>query len=181
MPILCSPVKSRLSARLTVRRTKITFFRCLSRKTASPIRRCSRWPLGSLTQMIKEHSRAGPFARAETLVGSAWDWSDWRVCRRWERTVACPARGIKRNGVVRKWYVRFLMMLEAATLEACRISHANPSSGRRKNGGRVGWAVGTCEESGSRRRRFRSLSGLRTGKGLRGAVCGLNRALRRSA
>ncbi|QSL89545.1 MULTISPECIES: hypothetical protein [Pseudomonas] len=32
MLILCSPVKTRLSARLTARLTKITFFRCLSRK-----------------------------------------------------------------------------------------------------------------------------------------------------
>jgi hypothetical protein len=100
MPIHCSPVKSRLSARLTVRLTKITFFRCLSRNTASPIRRRSRWPLGSLTQMIKGHSRAGSFARAETLVGSAWDWSDWRVCRRCERNVAVPLGGEKEMG----WY-----------------------------------------------------------------------------
>lgn len=48
--------------------------------------------------MIKGHSRAGPFARAETLVGSAWDWSDRHVWRRCERYVACPAWGKKKWG-----------------------------------------------------------------------------------
>lgn len=35
--------------------------------------------------------------------------------------------GRKRNGVVRKWYARFLMMLKATVLAAYRISRANPS------------------------------------------------------
>lgn len=61
MPILCSPVKSRLSARSTGWLTQITFFRCLSRKRESPIWRYSRWPLGSLTQIIKRLSHADRF------------------------------------------------------------------------------------------------------------------------
>lgn len=181
MPILCSPVKSRLSSRLIVRLTKITFFRFLSRKRASPIRRVSRWPRSSLTQMMNRRSHAGHFRPYGDACRKCWG-LERQACLRLRREEGCSSRlGVNGRRLVRNWYEVYLIGLKATTLAACRINRANPSSGRRKNGGRVGWAVGTCEESGSRRRRFRSLSGLRTGKGLRGAVCGLNRALTRSA
>ena len=47
----------------------------------------------------------------------------------------------KESGVVRKWYARFLMRLEARGLATYRISRANPSLGRRRSGGRVGRVV----------------------------------------
>lgn len=79
MLILCSPVKTRLSARLTARLTKITFFRCLSRKGTLPIRWYSRLPRHSLKQMTKRHSCAVVLPATKTFVGSALDWSDRRV------------------------------------------------------------------------------------------------------
>lgn len=45
-----------------------------------------------------------------------------------------PAWGEKESGVVRKWYARFLMRLEARGLEAYRINRANPSLGGMKSG-----------------------------------------------
>lgn len=137
MPILCSPAKSRLSARLIVRLTKITFFRCLSRKRASPIRRVSRWPRSSLTQTMNRRSHAGHFHPYGDACRKYWG-LERQACFRLMREGRCSLR-LEVNGrrLVRNWYEVYLIGLKATCLEACRISHANPSSGRRRSGGRV--------------------------------------------
>jgi len=99
MPILCRPVKSRLSARLIVRLTKITFFRCLTRKRASPIRRVSRWPRSSLTQMMNKRSHAGLFRPYGDVCRKCWGLVR-QACLRLMREERCSLRqGSKRQTV----------------------------------------------------------------------------------
>lgn len=128
VPILCRPVNSRLSAGSNVRLTKITIFRCYSRKRASPIRRYGRWPRGSLMQMMNGHSHEGRFCLYENACRKCWG-LERQACLPSMREERCSSRlGVNGRWLVRNWYAVFLIALKATNLEACRISHANPSS-----------------------------------------------------
>lgn len=118
-------MKSRLSAISNVRLTKITFFDALPEKGHHPLDWFSRSPRHLLMQMMKRHSPAGLLCPHANARRKCWGIGATGVCADEARGTSLVPPGEKRRWVVRKWYVRFLMALEARCFEACRISRAN--------------------------------------------------------